>query len=415
MTKTLTFAICLLSATTFTFPALAAGEGTLQLFVSKAEQSLKVYDGGRVVATSRVSTGKPGYSTPSGIFSILEKRRYHESNLYSNAPMPWMQRITWSGVALHESNSVPKYPASHGCVRLPRDFAKTLYQMTERGMHVIITDEPVVPALISHPTLFRPEIPAGDGQLLSDADLRTSTVDGGPAPVEVAMIKEPTEGASDPSAVLEDVPPIRILITRRGLRETVVDVQTLLNDLGFDSGVVDGIVGRRTVSAINGFKRWKGLDTNGEALTAEFLKLLYTSAGKGEPPLGQIMVRQKFKPVFEAPISISDPQTALGTHFIEATEVNRLAGTAEWHAVTLENHLSDATMKRLGIVTPADDTAIFTVANALDRITIPTPIRKKIDLMLGEGSSITISDTGVGPQTGPGTDFITITRKPPRN
>ncbi len=415
MTKILTFATCLLSMTAVTFPALAAEGDTLQLFVSKAEQSLKVYDGGQVVATSRVSTGKPGYATPSGIFSILEKRKYHESNLYSNAPMPWMQRITWSGVALHESNSVPKYPASHGCVRLPRDFAKTLYQMTERGMHVIITDEPVVPSLISHPTLFRPEMPAADGQLLSDAQLRTSTVDAGRAPVEVAMIKEPAEGTSDPSAVLEDVPPIRILITRRGLRETVVDVQTLLNDLGFDSGAVDGIVGRRTISAINGFKRWKGLATNGEALTAEFLKLLYTSAGKGEPPLGQIMVRQKFKPIFEAPISIADPQTALGTHFIEATDVNRLAGTAEWHAVTLENHLSDATMKRLGIVTPADDTAVFTVASALDRITIPEPIRKKIDLMLGEGSSITISDTGVGPQTGPGTDFITITRRAPRD
>ena len=91
--------------------------------IEKAEQTLTVYDGDQVIATSKVSTGKAGHTTPSGVFSILEKRKYHESNLYSNAPMPWMQRITWSGVALHESNSVPNYPASHGCVpaRVPNE------------------------------------------------------------------------------------------------------------------------------------------------------------------------------------------------------------------------------------------------------------------------------------------------------
>ncbi len=97
-----------------------AGDGqVLQIVVSRDLQSLKVYDGDKVVASSKVSTGKPGHETPTGIFSVLEKRKFHRSNKYSDAPMPWMQRITWSGVALHESNSVPNYPASHGCVRLP--------------------------------------------------------------------------------------------------------------------------------------------------------------------------------------------------------------------------------------------------------------------------------------------------------
>ncbi|MCF3643264.1 L,D-transpeptidase family protein, partial [Rhizobium sp. TRM95111] len=149
-------------------------EGPLQIIVSKDLQSLKVYDGDTIVATSNVSTGKAGHSTPTGIFSILEKKRTHFSNLYDSAPMPFMQRLTWSGIALHASNSVPAYPASHGCVRLPNDFARTLYGLTRRGGHVLISDREVTPARIGHPLLFRPKAAESAGQLLSDATLRPS-------------------------------------------------------------------------------------------------------------------------------------------------------------------------------------------------------------------------------------------------
>src|SRR3569623_3625662 len=125
--------IGLLAATALVDPAFAADARTLQIFVSKDKQSLAVYDGAEVVATSKISSGKDGHTTPSGIFSVIEKQKYHESNSYSNAPMPFMQRLTWSGIALHESNSVPRYPASHGCVRMPGAFAKSLYKMTEMG------------------------------------------------------------------------------------------------------------------------------------------------------------------------------------------------------------------------------------------------------------------------------------------
>lgn len=413
MIKSLAFSLGLLSATALVTPAWAGSGGTLQIMVSKDTQQMVVYDGGQVVATSKVSTGKQGHTTPSGIFSILEKKKYHESNLYSNAPMPWMQRITWSGVALHESNSVPNYPASHGCVRMPGDFAKALFQMTERGAHVIITDKPVVPVSISHATLFKPNGSTEGGQLLSDAQLRPGNIETGAKPVEVAMIDVLPKAGASATVALDDLPPVRILITRRGERETILDMQVLLNELGFDAGVPDGHIGRLTVSAINGFKRWKGLATSGDLISAEMLTGLYKTAGKGEPPTGQILVRQKFKPMFEAPIGISSPEIALGTHFIEATDVNRYSGKAEWHAVSLENHLSPATLKRLGIVIPADNTAVFDASQALDRITIPADIRARIEAMLGEGSSITISDTGIGTETGPGTDFITITRKKP--
>ncbi len=414
MFKSLAASLGLLSATILATPALAGNGASLQIFVSKAEQKLTVYDGDQVIATSKVSTGKAGHTTPSGVFSILEKRKYHESNLYSNAPMPWMQRITWSGVALHESNSVPNYPASHGCVRLPGAFAKQLFSMTERGAHVIITDQPVAPVWLEHATLFTPRVPVQAGQLLSDAELRPSTLDASLKTVEVAMADVLPKAGASAKVMLEEEPPLRILITRRGQRETLIDAQTLLGELGFDAGIPDGHIGKATVSAVNGFKRWKGLDTKGELITAEFLGELFKSAGKGEPPLGQIMVRQKFKPLFEAPVTIANPQIALGTHLIEAVDVDRYGGKAKWRSVSLENHLSSATTKRLGITTSADDTSVYNAAAALDRITIPAHIRHRIETLMSEGTSLTISDTGLGPETGPGTDFITITHRAPK-
>lgn len=413
MISRLVFGLGLLSATAFTHPALAGDAQALQIIVSRNTQSLVVYDGEQVIATSKVSTGKAGHSTPTGIFSILEKKKYHESNIYSNAPMPFMQRITWSGVALHESNHVPNYPASHGCVRMPRDFAKALFQMTERGGHVIITDAPVMPVAISHPALFKPRNPIADGQLLSDAELRPTTPDASLRPVELAMNEVLPKVGATATVIVEDVPPVRILITRRGQRESMLDVQTLLNQLGFSAGLADGQAGSMTITAINAFKLSKGLPAKGVLITPEFLGELYKAAGKGEPPAGQIMVRQKFKPLFEAPLVIDNPEIALGTHFIEANNVNRTAGKADWHVVTLDNHLSVPMMKKYGITSTAES-QVSTAEQALDRLQIPEDIRRKVETLLADGSSITIADEGMSNETGDGTDFITLTRPSPR-
>lgn len=392
-------------------PAHAAGGNSLQIVVSKDSQSLVVYDGDQIVARSRVSTGKEGHDTPSGIFSILQKEKYHESNLYSNAPMPWMQRLTWSGIALHESSSVPNYPASHGCVRMPAAFAKALYQITDRGAHVIITDREMAPFAISHANLFRPEMPVSDDQLLSDAELRPGTFDASSKPTQIAMAGVPPKLGASAKVVLEDGPPVRIMITRRTFSDTVKDTQKLLTDLGFDAGTPDGHIGRQTIEAIKGFKRWKNLPLKGDHVTPQFLDALYTSSGLGRPPLGMIMVRQKMRPLFEAPVEIAEPQLALGTHFLEAAKVNRFSGKADWRALTLENHLSRAAMNTYGITSQQGAEDEDAAMRALDRITIPDNIRHKINLLLTEGSSLTITDTGASNETGQGTDFITLTQR----
>jgi hypothetical protein len=410
MLRGVLFSLGLLSGTILSQSAFAETT-TLQIIVSKDQQSMTVYDGETVIKTTKVSTGKAGHTTPSGIFSILEKRKYHESNIYSNAPMPFMQRLTWSGIALHEG-VVPNYPASHGCIRIPSGTAKAIFDMTERGVHVVISDAPVKPVRIEHANLFAPLKPLPTSPLLSDVDLRpTAMKKNADGSYEVALAgTDPMTTGSLQAVIPEDEAPLRILIQRRGARETMIDVQKLLGDLGFDAGVADGIPGPMTREAIAGYKRWKNLPAGGPLVTREFLTALYRSAGQEEAPAGQIMIRRNFEPLFEAPIGIREPELALGTHFFAADHLERSAETAEWHAVTLKNEMTADEMKDLGIERPADADQSNAAATALDRIEIPSDIREMISVLMTDGTSLTITDQGLGPETGKGTDFVTLTR-----
>jgi hypothetical protein len=124
--------------------------GPVVVIVSIPDQLVHVYRNGKQIAVSTCSTGKPGHSTPTGAFVILEKAVTHHSNLYNNAPMPNMQRLTWGGVALH-AGELPGYPASHGCVRLPKAFSRLLYTVTSIGTAVIVADKTSAPADVLRP------------------------------------------------------------------------------------------------------------------------------------------------------------------------------------------------------------------------------------------------------------------------
>lgn len=113
--------------------------GPVSILISIPDQKAYVYRGDMLVAVSTVSTGKEGKETPVGIFSILQKKQMHRSNLYDDAPMPYMQRLTWDGIAIHAGKN-PGFPASHGCIRVPASFAKKLFAATEMGATVEVTD-----------------------------------------------------------------------------------------------------------------------------------------------------------------------------------------------------------------------------------------------------------------------------------
>jgi lipoprotein-anchoring transpeptidase ErfK/SrfK len=113
--------------------------GPVTVLISLPDQRAYVYRGQTLVAVSAVSTGKEGKETPVGVFNILQKKVMNHSNLYENAPMPFMQRLTWDGIAIHAGRN-PGFPASHGCIRVPTEFAKKLYAATEMGATVEVTD-----------------------------------------------------------------------------------------------------------------------------------------------------------------------------------------------------------------------------------------------------------------------------------
>ncbi|MEM6461942.1 MAG: L,D-transpeptidase family protein [Pseudomonadota bacterium] len=414
------------------------------MLVSLRNQSMHVYDGDRLVARSHVSSGKPGHRTPTGIFSILEKRRYHESNIYSQAPMPFMQRLTWSGIALHESDSVPGYPASHGCVRIPGGFAEALFGFTEKGAHVLITDEQVQPQPIMHRTLFYPGGAPTDvdvQQQISSTALRTRVERSGSTSVirvvELAARNESSEEQHSPVTIAKDIDlrqgidavalpdagdallehlsssepqqPIRVLITRRTGSQLVRDIQTMLAELGHSSGEADGYMGPETGAAISSFQKSQGLPPTGTA-SVDIARLLHAETGRGAFPTGHIYVRQGFEPVFDAPFNLADPATPLGTHFFAALPANSKSGQIRWVHASLADSPRPSPLLEIAVEAHSSFVRQASVHAVLDRINLPTHLRERLTAMMVPGSSIAVTDNGLSSESHLGTDFIVLTR-----
>ena len=141
-----------------------APSGPVTVIVSLSTQRAYAYRNGVPIGVSTVSTGAPGHETPTGIFVILQKATVHKSNKYSDAPMPFMQRLTWDGIAMH-AGRLPGYPASHGCIRLPAEFARLLFGITKLGLTVVITNAPLAPEIVPSPGVL--DVAADDGHAVS--------------------------------------------------------------------------------------------------------------------------------------------------------------------------------------------------------------------------------------------------------
>src|ERR1700732_1601918 len=135
----------------------AKPQGPLIIAISIEKQTVKIYDDNGFFAEAPVSTGMKGHPTPMGVFSVIQKHKLHHSNIYSGAPMPYMQRITWSGVAMH-AGVLPGYPASHGCIRMPMAFAVKMWGWTRMGARVVVTPGEMSPADFSHPLLMAQKV-----------------------------------------------------------------------------------------------------------------------------------------------------------------------------------------------------------------------------------------------------------------
>ena len=181
----------------FLWAPTIAPSGPVLAVISLAVQRVYIYRNGVLIGVATVSTGKTGHQTPTGVFTVLQKQVHHKSNLYDSAPMPYMERLTWSGVAMHAGN-LPGFPASHGCIRMPMAFAKLLYGVTARGMTVVITDLAGVPRFAPAPDLLQ-----------SEAATKAEDASG--------AVWEPQKAVSGPVSLILSAADHRLVVLRNGV------------------------------------------------------------------------------------------------------------------------------------------------------------------------------------------------------
>jgi hypothetical protein len=262
----------------FLWAPQVAPSGPVLLVVSLATQRAVVYRNGVPIGISTVSSGRPGYETPTGAFVILQKRVEHYSNLYNNAPMPYMQRLTWGGVALH-AGQLPGYPASHGCVRLPLEFARLLYDVTHYGMTVVVTDRPAVPR-IAPSDEFMAAAASGNS--------RTTT-----------MWWKPDRSLAGPMSIIVSAADKRAVVLRNGIV------------IGHAAVEIEGSIKRTTAYVLNhgpdGKPSWAKIDLPGQDVRA------------AEALRGRIRVGAAFR-------SLVTPLLTVGTTAIVTTDSLREGG-----------------------------------------------------------------------------------------
>lgn len=381
--------------------------GPLHVVVSIDKQRLTLFANGQSVAHSRISTGVASHPTPTGVFSVIQKRRYHESNLYSDAPMPFMQRITWSGIALHQG-VLPGYPASHGCIRLPAAFAQQLWGATRIGARVIVARGEVAPAEIAHARLFAPKpkeepvavnsIPEG-GKIALAATTRS---DGPEVVAEAAKSEAVKPGATKPEGAKSDVKASEPTHTLAEVSFSAPETKVLAEPPAKASDPAPGAP--------------KAADP------ARKPSPIAVFVSRKE---GKLYVRQNFEPLFETPITIAEPGKPIGTHVFTAMEVIRDGAAMRWTVVTMpvDDHkmpviMAERPSKKARARAEAEERAKPPIeakvdpaaVAALDRIDIPKDALDRIAALLVPGSSLLVSDQGLGPETGQGTDFIVVTR-----
>ncbi len=386
--------------------------------VSIKNQSLKVYDANGLFAEAPVSTGMRGHATPLGIFSVIQKNKWHRSNIYSGAPMPYMQRLTWSGIAMH-AGALPGYPASHGCIRMPNHFATQIWNWTRMGARVVVTSGEVSPVAFSHPLLIT-ERPAP--QVAPPVDTNVPSADASPAALINAAIDSAKSTNAATTALAIDLKDLRpsLMPTMSGATEPtttglaadkptkVADASATLTPPNSPATLNDGV----TAPA-------------GEAAPAVAVA---PPAPKRTGPIavfisgkdGKLYVRQNFEPLFDVPITIASSERPLGTHVFTAQAVTApndgdSATTFRWTALTMPvevrskaaSHRAAKRRHDIGAIDTEPAPTADSAAEALDRLTIPAETMTRLAEALTTGSSIIVSDQALDrSETGQGTDFI---------
>jgi hypothetical protein len=391
----------------------------IMAIVSLQNQRITIYDANGWILRAPVSSGQKGRETPAGIFSIIEKEAEHYSNLYDDAYMPHMQRITWSGIALH-GGALPGYPASHGCVRMPFDFAERLFDETRIGLRVIVAPTDVAPIEIAHPALFQPK--PGVGALaaarIAEADEAAKNAD--QARLAAARAFRESAQAKMPVRVAENLK--RKAETQLAAAEAALD-----SDISAEAKEQAERAKAQAVMRIAELQeQWSSakvelqpkLDavtaTREAAVAAENARVTAAEAARQmarelEPvsvlisrKAQRLYVRQAFEPVLESPVTILDADRPIGTHVFTVMERTDDINM-RWSVVSLDGGRPHGQGRDIE-PSPTDASSAKT---ALDRIVIPQEALDRIS-GISPRSSLIITDEALSSETGNGTDFVVL-------
>jgi len=383
----------------------ARAKGVLTVVVSISKQQLTLYSDGHPIAHSRVSTGVPGHPTPTGVFSVIQKDRWHRSNIYYNAPMYYMQRITWSGVAMHQG-VVPSGPASHGCIRLPEAFARQMWGITKLGVRVIVTYGDVTPMAVANDRLFTFKRENPEAKPESTPESEASSADKIKAAygiLETALLR-PGNG----NAVASDA--------AKSPWDTAKPGDRALDAMAYAVGAPreTAVTASDPKPASTGNARVANTATNTTVDELRPLKPGPVSVFISRKE-GKLFVRKGFEPVFDVPVTFEQPDQPLGTHVFTALAFNDDNTTLRWNVMSMPGAGSAPAkpVKKAEKGKKVEVAATMPASNATDalnRVTIPQDAIDRISRLMSPGASLIISDKGISGETGKGTDFIVLTR-----
>jgi chemotaxis protein histidine kinase CheA len=386
----------------------SAGQPIMAI-VSIKSQRVTIYDADGWIMRAPVSTGQRGRETPAGVFSVIQKEKDHYSNLYDDAYMPNMHRITWSGIALH-GGPLPGHPASHGCIRLPYGFAGRLFETSAVGMRVIIAPGDAAPVEIEHPALFSPKPDAGVHAAALAAEASEAARKADAARIAAAAAAREAARARMPLRTLENL-------------KTRAEAELAAAEREVDTADTDDAKAKASDAKTKAEAKLADVKARWDAATAELQPKLDAAASAREvvaaaestraaaakaareaahdlDPVSifisrktqRLYVRRGFEPILDVPVTIRDPDQPIGTHVF--TAVARSDGGLRWIVVDL-NHGSDA-------------------KGALDRITIPQEVLDRFGPTAAPRSSLIISDEGLSRETGKGTEFVAVLSEEPQ-
>ena len=392
----------------------------------------------RWILRAPVSSGQRGRETPAGIFSVIQKDAEHYSNLYDDAYMPHMQRLTWSGIALH-GGALPGYPASHGCVRMPFDFAARLFDVTQLGLRVIVTPTDAALVEITHPALFQPKPVDKDvaRARIAEADQASRKADqargaAGQAYREAMQAMVPMRAAEN--LRLRAEAQLAAAETDLGAASSVEAKQQAEDAKAKIAARILELQGQASAAKAELQPKLDALTAAREgALAAEAARVAAAEAARQfareHEPISvlisrstqRLYVRQAFEPILDEPITILDTDRPTGTYVFTALERRNDDTSLRWNVVALDRRDKSSEVSEprgrpggdLGRDAQANQTALDGAKAALDRIVIPQDLLSRIPEM-SPRSSLIITDEAPSNETSKGTDFVVVLSDAPQ-